>query len=252
MNRDPSSIQARTDDWLQTSLGSALLEREKALVGDALESIFGIQLLQVGAWGANDSFVGLGNTRRAALVAPQAAEGVSIRSEPSRLGIASDSVDIVLLPHTLEYDPAPHDVLREVERVLVGEGHLVLLGFNPVGPVGLRRLLSFRGYPAGLSRLYTEGRVRDWLKLLGLDVVDARRYFFTAPVNSARLQQRLSGIETVGSRYWSKLSGAYMLVARKRVFTLTPVRPVWSRRRGLVGGLAKPSAMPSRRQGQSR
>ncbi|MEM9056595.1 MAG: methyltransferase domain-containing protein, partial [Pseudomonadota bacterium] len=236
MNRDLPPLHERVDAWLQTPLGASLHAREQALVGEALDSIFGIQLLQVGAWGDNDAFVKLGNTRRTALAARHAADGVTIRTEPSRLGIAADSVDIVLLPHTLEHDPAPHDVLREAERVLVGEGHLVLLGFNPVSILGLRRALSFKRFPLRLPRLYSEGRVRDWLKLLGLDVVDARRYFFTAPVNSARLQQRLAGVETLGSRYWSRLSGAYMLVARKRVFTFTAARPASSRRRSLVGG----------------
>lgn len=242
MNRDRPTQHERIDSWLNTPLGRTLLEREREAVSSALDGIFGIQMLQVGAWGAGDSFTELGNTRRAVVAAAHGAPGVGIRTEPSRLGIAADSIDIVLLPHTLEYDVAPHEVLREVERVLVGEGHVVILGFNPVSALGLRRLVSMRGYPAGLNRIFTEGRVRDWLKLLGLDVVDARRYFFTAPVNSARLQQRLAGIETLGRRVWRPLSGAYMLVARKRVFTFTPVRPAWSRNRGLVGGLAKPSA----------
>ena len=102
---------------------------------------------------------------------------------PSQLPINSDSMDAVLLPHTLEFAADPYAIVREVDRVLVGEGQLLVLGFRPVEPVGIARALRaaavFRRACAACS---PSERVRDWLVLLGYEVVAARHYLFCEPV----------------------------------------------------------------------
>ena len=97
-----------------------------------------------------------------------------------------------MLPHTLEYEPEPHEILREVGRILSAEGHLVVLGFRPLSSWGLRHLFARDGFPPGLERMIGERRLRDWLKLLGFEIVDARRYLFTLPLDRARGRRRVS------------------------------------------------------------
>ncbi len=244
--------------WLKTPVGQRVCALERKYISDALAHVFGWQLLQIGHWGSaqegDDGLLVESRTQQKSVVARQLdsftpSVGVTANgSRPARivsridaLGIASDSVDAVLLPHTLEQEPDPHVVLREVERILMGDGQLIVLGFRPASFWGLRHLLARHGYPPGAERLISEWRVRDWLKLLGFEVVDAQRFLFTGPWGQAAPgSQRF--FEIVGKRAWPFLAGAYLLKARKRVYSVTPVRLTWRTRTGVVGGLVEPAA----------
>lgn len=236
-----SAADSSIHSWLGSPLGQHLLAQESALVARALDQVFGLQLLQIGAWGNPGTLLANARTQRYALVGVAPTPGISVLADPAELCVVSDSVDAVVLPHTLELSEHPHDVLREIDRILVGEGHLLILGFNPVGPLGLRRTLSRRRFPPGVKRFIGERRMRDWLSLLGFDVLSVSGYFHTLPINRAALSQRPL---TLGSRqgaFWSKLAGAYVLLAQKKVYTLTPIRPKWRKKRRVVGGLVEPT-----------
>jgi len=210
-------------------------------VSEALAQVFGWQLLQIGVWGDDDGLIGEARTQRTAVLARQGEHKVSLYTRPESLAIASDSVDAVLLPHTLEYEADPHEILREVARILPGEGQLVILGFRPFSGWGVRHSFADKGFPPGTERLIGEWRMRDWLKLLGFEVTDARRYLFTPPWGAAAPRsQRL--LEGAGERLWPLLAGAYLLKARKRVYCLTPIRPRWRSAKPVVGGLLEPTA----------
>lgn len=222
-------------EWLASPLGQRLYQLECRLVGEAVAQVFGWQLLQVGIWGDEARLIAEARTQRKAVLARQSGGAVAVHSRADALPIASDSVDAVLLPHTLEYEPEPHDILREVERILAGEGHVIVLGFRPFSSWGLRHAWSRQGFPPGIERLISEGRLRDWLKLLGFEVVEARRYLFTWPWGPAA-PRGLPLLESAGERLWPFLAGAYLLKARKRVYSQTPVRLSWRKRARVVGG----------------
>ena len=235
-------IEPSTLTWLETPLGAAVIELEKRVLADALADVFGFELVQIGCWGHGAEISSSARTQHRCWIAPNASGPGSIRAEYHALPIATGSVEAVLLPHTLEHASHPHEMLREVERVLVGEGHVLICGFNPLGPWGLRHLISRGHFPPPVARLMSEGRMRDWLGLLGFEVVDVRRYLFAPP-----WAQRLSGgtrawLEERGPRLASWLTGAYLLKACKRVRTLTPIRPAWHKPPAVVGGLAEPTS----------
>jgi SAM-dependent methyltransferase len=222
-------------EWLASPLGSLLQEQERRVVVDALEDVFGLQLLQIGAWGEVGGFLRTARTQRQAEISTsvnraKAASIAAVCSKPAELAVASDSVDAVLLPHTLEFEGDPYAVLREVERILLAEGKLLILGFNPAGTWALRHRLSPDGFLPGLARLISERRLRDWLALLSFEVMTTKHFLFRLPMARARTEHR-----------WLLPGSAYLLKARKRVYTLTPVRPRWRERRGLVGGLVEPT-----------
>jgi len=234
MTQSSSDVRA----WLHTPMGAGLRARERPLVAEALEQVFGLQLMQVGAWGAPELFLDHARTTRRMLVDALPGPGVAMRCDPSQLGLAAGSVDALLLPHTLELHEEPHDVLREAARVLAGEGRLIVLGFNPHGLWGARRVVSHGRFPAGVRRFISEGRLRDWLALLGFEMESSRRYGYQLPLHgSAAAGGRL---EVLGARFWPRLSAGYLFVARKRVYTFTPARLAWSRKRAVVGGLVEP------------
>ena len=231
--------------WLAGPLGQRVQTLERKLVTEALSQVFGWQLLQIGVWGECNELLAAARTQRRAVVAEQLPtlcepQIMGIRSRLDTLAIASDSVDAVLLPHTLEQVGDPHELLREVERILPGDGQLIVLGFRSFSGWGLRNLLARDGFPPGTERFIAEHRLRDWLKLLGFEVTDAQRYLFTWPWGSATPPaQRL--LERVGNSALPLFAGGYLLRARKRVYTLTPVRPRWRVRKQVVGGLIEPT-----------
>ncbi len=234
-----------TSDWLATPLGEALLRQEARIVEEALDGVFGEQCLQLGIWGETRNFLRYSRTQRCALLAETSAGGPCAIGDFHRLPIESDSIDAILLPHTLDFAERPHAILREVDRVLRRDGRVVILGFKPGGLWGVRRFVPGAGMPPGAEHLISDRRLKDWLKLLDMRIDAAQRYFFRWPLpgNKARGAQKW---ERRGKAWWPELAACYMLSAQKRVSTLTPVRPVWRRKPKVVAGLAEPSTRVSR------
>ena len=225
-------------DWLRTPLGASLLEQETRLVQEVIEDVFGEECLQLGVWGETAQFLKLSRTQRSLLIGGPD-DNTSIIAEPHRLPIESDSIDSVLLPHTLDYSKYPHAVLREVHRVLRASGHLVIMGFRPGGLWGLRRLIPGAEIPPGAHDLLADRTLRDWMKLLDMRIHGVTRYFFRWPLQGGK--GRSAQWERRGRRFWPELSACYLIAAQKRVSTLTPVRPTWKKTVKVVGGLAEPA-----------
>lgn len=238
MTRQGPDLEA----WLAGPLGGILAEQERAVVADALECAFGLHCVQVGRWGECDAFLGRARTRRTALVAGRPAPDAALVSEPAALALQSDSVDVLLLPHTLEFAPDPHEVLREAARVLAGEGELVALGFEPLGAWSLRSAFTRGGCPPGILRTIPAARLADWLKLVGFEVGLPERYLYAPPIAGLAAARARGFLERAGRRAWPRFSGAYLLHARKRVHSMTPVRLRKRLRTAVIGGLAEPAA----------
>ena len=237
MNQSPHCPEL-TSQWLTSSLGEALLVQEGRLIEEALDGIFGEQCLQLGLWGDSNTFLRHARTQRSALIdASLVTGGPSAVGELHRLPVADDSIDCVILPHTLDFSDRPHAILREVHRVLRSDGHLVVLGFKTGGLWGLRRLIPGAALPPGALHMISERRLRDWLQLLDLRIHGMTRFFFRWPLPGNGGPSSLSW-ERRGQRVWPELAACYMLTAQKRVSTLTPVRPRWLRKPQVVVRLA--------------
>jgi SAM-dependent methyltransferase len=227
-------------------LGKSLLTAEAQLLGDALEDVFGWEFLQVGAWGEHRELLAGCRTRRKIVVAPSAfGGGADIIARPSALPIGRDSVDAVLLPHTLEFASDPYAIVREVDRVLSGEGQLVVLGFQPFSLWGIRASSSGAGFPPGMRRILSAGRVREWLVLLGYEVVATRAYLHCTPwgTGAPATPESTEHSPLLRRTWFNPLpAGAWMLKARKRIRALTPIRPrLREKQPAVIGQLVKPT-----------
>jgi SAM-dependent methyltransferase len=215
--------------WFEAPLGGRVLREEAALAQAALDDVFGFELLQVGGWGPARHLLDSARTQHTTLLAPEPAPGVSLCAPLTALPFASDSIDAVLLPHTLELVEDPYAVLREAERVLCAEGCLLICGFNPWSGWGMRRLCAnfFRRppFPPGTRRLLTERRLRDWVALLDFEVADVYGYLGPRPMAGRPPRGDDEADETRHRRRPALTAGGYLLKARKRVSTLTLVRP---------------------------
>jgi SAM-dependent methyltransferase len=228
--------------WWETPIARALLAAESELLSEALEDVFGWELLQVGAWGGGRELLAGSRSRRQSLVAGAAFAGVAdILARPSQLPVMSDCIDAVLLPHILEFAPDPYAVLREVDRVLVGEGQLLVLGFRPWSLWGMRARWSRSGFPPGMRRVLSERLLREWLVLLGFEVVAAQRYLYLSPWSRGLARGEGTGRMLRRGLTYPLPAGAFLLKARKRVYTLTPVRQRFREKPAVIGGLVKPT-----------
>jgi SAM-dependent methyltransferase len=228
--------------WWETPIARALLAAESELLGEALEDVFGWELLQVGAWGSGRELLAGSRSRRQTLIAGAAfAGGTDVFARPSQLPVTSDCIDAALLPHTLEFAPDPYAVLREVDRVLVGEGRLLVLGFRPWSLWGMRARWSRSGFPPGMRRVLSERLLREWLVLLGFEVVAAQRYLYLSPWSRGLARGEGTGRMLRRGLTYPLPAGAFLLKARKRVYTLTPVRQRFREKPAVIGGLVKPT-----------
>lgn len=229
-------VDDRLDPWFRSPLGDALLCAEAAVTSRLLERVFGFVAVSIGGWWPSEPFMEHCAIRRRLHLD---AGGGDLVSPLDNLALASDSVDAVLLPHTLEFVESPQRLLREVERVLVGEGHVLILGFNPWSTWTVRRLLKRERFPES-GRPLARGRLIDWLELLGFEVLAAPGFFRRPPLDHRSALARLEALEHPD---WVPLpGGVYAVLARKHVYTMTPLRPAWERRRRLIAGLASPTA----------
>ena len=232
--------------WYRTELGQQLASHEADILAETLPNLFGYHLLQLGRLNTDDWLVSSRVSHCAVMDFQTATSNDDERrlyGLPDHLPIQTDSVDVMVLPHTLEFSLRPHAVLREAERVLIPEGHLVMLVFNPRSIwLFWRWLFGWRRKIPWCARFLSTARIRDWMELLGFDVVHIQGYFYRPPLQSRRLMHRLGVLERLGRRVWPMLGAGNLIVARKRVVTMTPIRPRWrpQRERLRTAGLIEP------------
>lgn len=232
-----SSIGAQMRQWYDSPLGERLRAQERHHLEEILPNLFGYHLLQVGA--VADGLLAASRVLHRVTMGVGQDRGpdrTQLCGDPGQLPISGDSLDALILYHTLDFAADPRQVLREAERVLVAEGSLVIVGFNPWSLWGLWRSLARRrsGVAPWCGRFVGLPRLRDWLSLLGFEVLSTGQLFQRPPLQRPALLERLSFME--GRRLLP--GGVYVLVARKKVITMTPVKPRWRPRRSLVSGLA--------------
>ena len=269
-------------DWFQTPPGRYLLEWEQSRFDETVTNVFGYNALQLGlpelhALEANrmphrwlalpEELVGLtteGSERHAAEGLDSTLKSLAGASVPvalvtnaAALPFPAASLDLLVLPHTLELSADPHHVLREVERVLVPEGRVVISGFNPYSLWGLRqaraRMASRMGLGnLGISRLYLPeagdfigpGRLRDWLRLLSFEVESERFGCYRPAVKTEKWLQRMAWMDRAGPRWWPIVGSVYFVVAVKRVRGMRLLGPAWKPRRSQA---AVPVSVANRR-----
>jgi SAM-dependent methyltransferase len=254
MNRDPDRqpesacrLSPSLLDWFRQWPGEMVSKAESKVLAEQVTDLFGYQLLQLGTLGPGQDYLAQCPVRQHIQVdVCGCGDPIALCAKPEQLPVQSDSIDAVILPHTLDFADDPHLVLREVERVLIPEGRLLITGFNPLSLWGLWRLGTrlvrkkhdqvpwcghFLSYP----------RLQDWLTLMGFDIERADVRVFRPPLRRVSALTRLGFMERWGQRYWPMLAGVYVIRAVKRVSTLRPVGPVWKRAPALGARVVEPS-----------
>jgi SAM-dependent methyltransferase len=222
------------DPWLLSPAGLYLMGWEQARLDALTADIFGFNAIQLGM----PQLHGLAANRMPhkwltdTQLPPGREVPVVVVHDFTELPFASQSLDLVLLPHVLEFSSDPHQVLREVERVLIPEGQIIISGFNPASMWGLRQVA---GRLTGAHFLPLDGefisvaRLKDWLKLLNMEVNRGHFGCYAPPFRTNKWRNRFAFMEKAGDRWWPYLGAVYVVQAIKRVKGMRMVGPAWSK-----------------------
>ena len=221
--------------WLETPLGQYLIEWEQSRVDALVADAFGFRAVQVGLPERDY----LRENRIGFRFCCDEHGCGCLCAAPYALPLESQSVDLVVLPHVLEFSPHPHQVLREVERVLVPEGQLVIAGLNPVSLWGVRRMLARKdGIFPWQGQFLSPLRLKDWLQLLSFEVQEGGFGAYIPPVMQQRWIERWGFMDHAGKRWWPFAGGAYVVKAIKRVHGMRVISPAWRNGRKSAKALA--------------
>jgi SAM-dependent methyltransferase len=155
------------DTWLESPQGRYVMAWEQATIDAVVADLFGYNAIQLGL-PQRDL---LAENRIPLRQVADDSGQVDVFCDLRQLPFAAHSIDLVVMPHVLEFHADPHQILREVERVLIPEGEVLITGFNPISIWGLRRALpNCPGHFPWNGHYLSVRRLKDWLQLLGFEV----------------------------------------------------------------------------------
>src|SRR5574340_317030 len=222
------------EEWLVSPQGRYVPEWEQARYDQVVADIFGFNAVQLGFTQCDF----LRANRMPFRFRADTAGGVEVLTDLHHLPFANTSVDLVVLPHVLEFDSSPHQILREVERVLVPEGQVVITGFNPYSLWGMRRLFAQR--PAAFpwnGRYISVLRIKDWLALLGFETQTGAFGRYAPVATQEKWLRRWRFMEYAGDRWWPIAGSVYVVQAIKRVHGMRLLTPAWRDRKARAKAL---------------
>ena len=229
------------DDWYLAETGQHLFEELEQRLNPILSTTFGYYSLQIGCPGMADRLQESCRIKHQYTL-DELGSRARVRANPSMLPFASDSVDLVILMHHLSNTAEPHAVLREAFRILIPEGKLVIIDFNPVSLWGLRHFFqSWLEHVPFTGHLYTARRIDDWMRLLGFDQDRHIRLGYMPPIQRPSITRHLGWLEKSMRTVSPVLGAINLMVYSKNIAPLTPVRHRWVTRKILPGKIARPS-----------
>jgi len=230
------------DGWLKQPSGIYVHAFEQAVLDRLTADIFGYNAVQIGL--PQFDFLAASRMPNKWITNNVAQAGakfpVAMLHDFEEIPFESQSLDLVVLPHVLEFAEEPHQILREVERVLIPEGRLIVCGFNKASLWGARQ---FMGRFAGQYFLPKNGdfisqlRLKDWLKLLNMEVDGGQFGCYVPPVNNQKWLQRFHFMEPAGQRWWPVLGAVYIVQAVKRVKGMHLIGPAWKKKKVRVANV---------------
>lgn len=233
--------------WYASALGQSILHDLERCLALTLADVFGYQGVQIGNPAPGHNLLDHAGLHRR-LVIDSPGRPADINADVLHLPIASDTLKSVVFFHTLDFCDHPHQAMREADRVLMEDGQLIIVGFNPFSFFGARHLLSgWRQRAPWCGRFYSRTRVTDWLSVLDYRVLHSEAMFIRPPINSQRLLTRLRSVERL-QPWLGMLGGVYVIKARKQTLPMTLARRQWRRQsnRISVGSFARTGNASSR------
>ena len=232
------------NQWLNKSLGQLVLEAEQKLLAGFLSGKYGKHVVLVGV-PHQCTLIKMLDLPCHTLLTPlpyhNQGEIKAIESNLYELPVASGSVDLVILPHTLELVDNPRQLLAEATRIVKPEGHLIISGFNPYSLWGLGKLLQKRNSNLPAFHTLQQGTLKKWLHLSDFELVRQSNALYSPPIQKTGFLKKLRFMEWIGNKCHLPCGAIYVLMARAKVVPLTPVRLRWKQS---IASMRVPTSIP--------
>lgn len=209
--------------WYATPSGQATLERLRQLLASMTADVFGYYALEAGALAGWQGFLQESRIASRFSMGVQSGENVSLIGAMERLPFAFNNLDLVVASHALDCSDNPHQVLREIERVLVPEGHCIIIGFNRFSLRGMAQVRHWLRRESIPCRAYSTWRVREWLNVLGFEVQETVSIGFCPLFGNERSFRYAPWLGVVLNRLRAGLGNVYVIHAQKKVSNMTPL-----------------------------
>jgi SAM-dependent methyltransferase len=225
------------NQWLAHQfLGSSLLDAEANLLAPLLERHFGKHALLIGV-PSQIKLLHATHIPCHSLLSPVITEKKIpgyIESDFHELPILTGSIDLVIMPHTLEVVDNPRQLLAEACRIVKPEGLIAICGFNPYSAWGLRKMLAKKKTIPWQSNFIRSQQIKSWLHLVDFEMEQHTSALFRPPVRNEVLYKKLHYLERIGNKCFPMFGGVYVLLARAKVIPLTPIRLKWTQQLGNI------------------
>lgn len=220
--------------WQDLPNGQAILTTIEQALQPWWQKFFGYHLLKIGALSHEVSCIESPIKHQVSCYVNRAITGghsdchANIIGELDDLPLLEHSVDVCLLSHALEFSLDPHHVIREANRVIIPNGYLIITGFNPLSLAGLNKLVPYRrNHPPWNEHFFSPMRVKDWLHLMGYEILADERCLHSGLVGKINEGGITNYLRSFASKYLTSLGSVYIIIAKKRVLPLTPIKPKW-------------------------
>lgn len=222
--------------WQDLPNGELVLSEINQLLAPWWQKFFGYHLLKIGDLSNEISTKKslIKHQVRLSTLKQGTTEYCSSETKPSLVGDIDDlpflehSVDVCLLSHALEFSLDPHHVVREASRVLIPNGYLIITGFNPFSLAGLNRFIPFRSKQRPWNEhFFSPMRVKDWLHLMGYEILADHRCLHSTLIGNVASNSATRYLQSFANDYLPCLASVYVIVAKKRILPLTPIKPKW-------------------------
>ena len=224
---DSDLLPTLISQWYQSPQGAAVLKAEKDIVSPILARLFGYHILQVGL-NEEVSLIDESPAGHKIIFAPSwHPDTRHAVADIEELPLATDSIDVVVVHHALDFTEDSHRLLREVTRVLRSGGQMLIIGFNPLSYWGFWRLFKRKIYIPWRGRFISKRRLSDWLQLLNLQIGSIYYGLHFLPIKYVGLGKLAQKFEKVGRKLRIPLGGAYFIMCEKRVAPLNPIVLKW-------------------------
>ena len=220
-------------EWREIPNGERIIEEVNQILAPWWPKFFGYHLLKIGA--LSSELATPNSPIRHQITVTDHKDCASIVADVDDLPLLQHSVDVAVLSHVLEYAVDPHHVVREANRVLIPNGYLVITGFNPFSLVGLNKLVPYRRQRTPWNeRFFSAMRVKDWLHLMGYEILHDERCLHSSLVGKFSYGVIARNWRKIAARLVPSLGSVYVIIAKKRVLPLTPIKPKWKLRTELA------------------
>jgi SAM-dependent methyltransferase len=232
--------------WQALPNGEMIRKTIELVLAPWWQKFFGYQLVKLGALSCEINIVGSTIKHQINLSVNHPESDVIANVDD--LPLQDQSVDVCLLSHALEFSVDPHHVVREANRVLIPNGYLVITGFNPISLAGLNRFIPYRRQNTPWNEhFFSPMRIKDWLHLMGFEVLADQRCLLSSLTGKLNEQSLKSPWHNFANRYLTTFGSVYIIIAKKRVLPLTPIKPMWQIQTGF-----EPAKAASLRSQQSK